>query len=242
MEALMNEALERINRQYGIRLMLEKARPGCVFPKVDVMGCFVRFNPKIRSFLTLYNLMLQFPSIDSESVVFFRLYNLYLDCDAYPKAEVALDQLEKEVNQIIRKIDRRYVNSVTQSVELQMLFILLHESSHALFYYRPEIAAEFLADARRSVEEVQYLYTKGLPNRMKGYMDSMIPDGLPDDIRAEASKEQQEKMRQYGRQIFDFSNKHWSSIWKRLGCLARRYFVPTSIYCLLSIFWIMTRH
>lgn len=70
MEALMNEALERINRQYGIRLMLEKARPGCVFPKVDVMGCFVRFNPKIRSFLTLYNLMLQFPSIDSESVVF----------------------------------------------------------------------------------------------------------------------------------------------------------------------------
>ena len=38
MEALMNEALERINRQYGIRLMLEKARPGCVFPKVDVMG------------------------------------------------------------------------------------------------------------------------------------------------------------------------------------------------------------
>ena len=71
MEALMNEALERINRQYGIRLMLEKARPGCVFPKVDVMGCFVRFNPKIRSFLTLYNLMLQFPSIDSESVVFF---------------------------------------------------------------------------------------------------------------------------------------------------------------------------
>ena len=205
MEALMNEALERINRQYGIRLMLEKARPGCVFPKVDIMGCFVRFNPKIRSFLTLYNLMLQFPSIDSESVVFFRLYNLYLDCDAYPKAEVALDQLEKEVNQIIRKIDRRYVNSVTQSVELQMLFILLHESSHALFYYRPEIAAEFLADARRSVEEVQDLYTKGLPNRMKGYMDSMIPDGLPDDIRAEASKEQQEKMRQYGRQIFDFS-------------------------------------
>ena len=53
MEALMNEALERINQQYGIRLTLEKARPGCVFPQVDVKGCLVRFNPKIRSFLTL---------------------------------------------------------------------------------------------------------------------------------------------------------------------------------------------
>lgn len=70
-----------------------------------------------------------------------------------------------------------------------MLFTLLHRSSYALLYYYPGVAAEFLADTHYSVEEIQGLRTKGFPNRVKGYMDSMTPDGLPDDMRAEAPKE-----------------------------------------------------
>lgn len=98
MESLMQEALYRVQQQYGMDLKLSKSRPGSVLPKIELQRGEVSFNPKLQSFLTLYNLMMQLENIDSECVTLFRLYNLYLDNDAYSLAEDTLAKLEHELD------------------------------------------------------------------------------------------------------------------------------------------------
>lgn len=205
MEELLNEALVRIKEQYGINFTLVKSRPGDVFPEINVGACQIKFNPKIVSFLTLYNLLLQLPSIDSEAVTLFRLYNLYLNNDEYQHATLILEQLEKEVEYIFQKTKRKSIAPVTQSTEQQILFILLHETAHAIFHYCPKVRTEYIEIAQRSIKNIQGLYSSTLPERMKEYMNSFLPEGLPEEIREEAAKEQFEKFKQYGNLIFDFS-------------------------------------
>lgn len=77
MESLMQEALNRVRKQYGVDLQLSKSRPGSVLPKIELQGGEISFNPKLQSFLTLYNLMMQLENIDSECVTLFRLYNYW---------------------------------------------------------------------------------------------------------------------------------------------------------------------
>lgn len=56
MESLMQEALNRVREQYGVDLKLSKSRPGSVLPKIELHSGEIRFNTKLQSFLTLYNL------------------------------------------------------------------------------------------------------------------------------------------------------------------------------------------
>lgn len=205
MDELAKEALERIRRSFGVSMALEESRPGCVFPEVDVEQRRITFNPKLRSFLTLYNLMLQFPRLGGEAVALFRLYNLHLDSDAYPQAENALDALEAELGRMKRRLWWRSVKPVEQSVNLQMLFILLHEAAHAVFFHKPKARTEYIGKARTSVEECLGLYTDAVPDKMKDYTGTFIPEGLPEAMRQEAIKEIQEKFKQYGSAMFDFS-------------------------------------
>ena len=102
MESLMQEALNRVRKQYGVDFKLSKSRPGSVLPKIELQSGDISFNPKLQSFLTLYNLMMQLENIDSECVTLFRLYNLYLDNDAYSLAEDTLRQLKHELDSFVR--------------------------------------------------------------------------------------------------------------------------------------------
>jgi len=203
LEALFTDALHRIEAQYDLKVTLSEARAGKVFPEVDRLGRRIFFNPKIKAFVTLYNLMLLYPRSGSEAISLFTLYNLYMDTDSYEQASSALHALEREVARLHRMLWWKSKRPVIHSVDMQVLFILLHEAAHVVFYDKPELRQEYVGRARQRVEGMR-IDTAGLPERMEEYMNSFIPDGLPEAIRREMAKEQREKMKQYVNRIFDF--------------------------------------
>lgn len=205
MESLMQEALNRVREQYGVDLKLSKSRPGSVLPKIELHSGEIRFNTKLQSFLTLYNLMIQSEYIDSECVTLFRLYNLYLDSDAYTLAEETLHRLDRELESFIQRLRQGDIRPVRQSVEIQTLFFLLHEAAHAVFYHDSEARLKFMADTRNSVRDFTDISTKDLPDRMKDYLQTFVPDGLPEELQREMSEGVYATIKQHVNDIYDFS-------------------------------------
>ena len=202
---LMQEALNRVRDHYGTHLRLSQARPGSVLPHVDVEGCEIRFNSKLPSFLTLYNLMIQQEDADSECVTLFRLYNLYLDNDAYTLAEETLRQLEHELDSFERQLRHSDIRSVRQAVEIQTLFFLLHEAAHAVFYRDTQMRQEFITEARGRVEEVSDIPTDNIPDRMKNYLRTFVPDGLPEELQQAMLEGVYSTFKQHVDDIYDFA-------------------------------------
>lgn len=205
MESLMQEALDRVRRQYGVGLKLSKSRPGSVLPKIELQSGEIRFNPKLQSFLTLYNLMMQLEDIDSECVTLFRLYNLYLDNDAYSLAESILRQLEHELDSFVRQLRSVDIRSVKQSVEIQMLFFLLHEIGHAVVYHKSEVRQQLLEDAKKSVKFFSDIQTDHIPEKMKDYLRTFVPNGLPKELQQETLDGIYTTYIKHWKEIYDFS-------------------------------------
>ena len=205
MESLMQEALNRVRKQYGVDLQLSKSRPGSVLPKIELQSGEIRFNPKLQSFLTLYNLMMQLENIDSECVTLFRLYNLYLDNDAYSLAEDTLRQLKHELDSCAQQFRRVDIRSVKQSVEIQLLFFLLHEAGHAVVYHNSEVRQQLLEDAKKSVKFFSDIQTDNIPERMKDYLKTFVPDGLPKELQQEMWNGVYTTFKRHLKEIYDFS-------------------------------------
>lgn len=205
MESLMHEALDRVRKQYGVDLNLSKSRPGSVLPKIELQSGEISFNPKLQSFLTLYNLMMQLEDIDSECVTLFRIYNLYLDNDAYSLAENTLHQLEHELDSFVRQLRRADIRSVKQSVEIQMLFFLLHEAGHAVVCHHSDVRRELLAEARKSVKYFSDIETDNIPERMKDYLRTFVPKSLPKELQQEMLDGIYATYIKHLKEIYDFS-------------------------------------
>lgn len=203
-EALFAGAQQRIETQYGITVMLRNARAGKVFPEVDVLNRQIFFNPRIKAFITLYNPILLYSKSGSEAISLFTLYNLYLDVGFYTQAAAALNLLEREVNRLHRSLCWKSRRPLIQSVNMQVLFILLHEAAHIIFHFNSDMRADYVNRARQRVENMR-IETTGLPKRVKGYMESLIPRELPEEIRRVAVKGQYEKMEKYADRIFNFN-------------------------------------
>ena len=205
MESLMQEALDRVRKQYGVDLKLSKSCPGSVLPKIELQSGEIRFNPKLQSFLTLYNLMMQLEDTDSECVTLFRLYNLYLDNDAYSLAENSLHQLEHELDSFVRQFRRVDIRSVKQSVEIQLLFFLLHEAGHAVVYHKSEVRQQLLEDAKKNVKFFSDIQTDNIPESMKDYLKTFVPDGLPKELQQEMLNGVYITLKRHLNDIYDFS-------------------------------------
>jgi len=205
MEPLMQEALYRVRKQYGLDLRLSQSRPGSVLPKIELRSGEIRFNPKLQAFLTLYNMMMQAENIDSECVTLFRLYNLYLDSDAYTLAESTLYRLESELDSFVQQLQRVDFHAVKQSVEIQMLFFLLHEVGHAVIYYNSDVRQKLLEEAKKSVKYFSDIQTDNIPERMKNYLRTFVPDGLPQELQQNMFEKIYSTFKKHINEIFSFS-------------------------------------
>lgn len=205
MESLMQEALDRVRKQYGVDLKLSKSRPGSVLPKIELQRGEISFNPKLQSFLTLYNLMMQLENIDSECVTLFRLYNLYLDNDAYSLAEDTLAKLERALDSFVQQLRHVDIRSVKQSVEIQLLFFLLHEAGHAVVYHNSEVRQQLLEDAKKSVKFFSDIQTDNIPEKMKDYLKTFVPNGLLKELQQEMLDGIYTTYIRHLKEIYDFS-------------------------------------
>lgn len=203
-QQILTDTLRSIREEMGIEIQLTETRRGHLFPEVNLRTGEVIFNTKLRALVTLYNYMLLHPDTGCETVSLYTLYNMYLETCRYDDADEALTLLTKELSGFPSPHDGEESNLTAQSVDLQVVFILLHECAHLLFHSNSDLRAKILGNVRRRMEDMR-IDPAGIPDRMRGYIESFVPEGLPEEIRRELLQEMHEKMEQYAGDIFDFS-------------------------------------
>ena len=201
---IFTDNLQGLQEEMGVSIRLTETRRGSLFPHVDLNTGEIPFNTKLRAFVALYNYMLLHPETGCEAVSLYTLYNMYLDTCRYDDADQCLTRLEAELSKIQSAAGSETDPLTAQSVELQVIFILLHECAHMLFNVNRDYRTLILRNVRERMED-QQIDPSDIPDRMKEYMESFIPDNMPDDLRQQLTQEIHEKMQELVGQICDFS-------------------------------------
>ena len=201
---IFTDNLQGLQEEMGVSIRLTETRRGSLFPRVDLNTGEVLFNTKLRAFVALYNYMLLHPETGCEAVLLYTLYNMYLDTCRYDDADQCLTRLEAELSKIQSAAGSETDPFTAQSVELQVIFILLHECVHMVFHVNRDYRTLILQNVRGRMED-QQIDPSDIPDRIKKYMESFIPDNMPDDLRQQLTQEMHEKMKELAGQIFDFS-------------------------------------
>ena len=201
---IFTDNIQDLKEAMGVSIHLTETRRGSLFPRVDLNTGEVLFNTKLRAFVALYNYMLLHPETGCEAVSLYTLYNMYIDTCRYDDADQCLTRLEEELSKIRSAAGSDTDPLTSQSVELQVIFILLHECAHMVFHTNRDYRTLILQNVRERMEE-QQIDPSDIPDRMKNYMESFIPDNMPDDLRKQLTQEMHEKMKEFAGKIFDFS-------------------------------------
>ena len=124
---IFTDNLQGLKEEMGVSIRLTETRQGSLFPCVDLKTGEVLFNTKLRAFVALYNYMLLHPETGCEAVSLYTLYNMYIDTCRYDDADQCLTRLEEGLSKLKSAADSETDPLTAQSVELQVIFILLHE-------------------------------------------------------------------------------------------------------------------
>lgn len=219
-QQILTDTLRGIQEEMGISVLLTETRRGHLFPEINLRTGEVTFNTKLRALVTLYNYMLIHPDMGCETVSLYTLYNMYTETCRYDDAGEALTLLTKELSRFPTSTNKEEGNLTAQSVDLQVLFILLHECAHLLFHSNSGLRARILGNVRQRMEDMR-IDPAGIPERMRAYTESFVPGGLPEELRREMMQEMNEKMKQFAGDIFDFSkylNSNDDSTLEEFGC------------------------
>lgn len=216
---ILTDILHSIEEEMGIRIKLMETRRGHLFPEIDLNTGEVTFNTKLRALVTLYNYMLLHPDTGCDAVSLYTIYNLYMERCQYDEAEETLTRLA-EVLPLLFAHDGKKDKFTVQSVDLQVVFILLHECAHLLFRVNGDLRAKILGNVRQRMEDTR-IDPAGIPDRMRTYIESFIPEDLPEALHKEMMQEMHEKMKQFAGEIFDFSkylDPNDDSMLEEFGC------------------------
>lgn len=200
---ILTDTLCSIKEEMGIRIKMMETRRGHLFPEVDLNTSEVTFNTKLRALVTLYNYMLLHPETGYDAVSLYTIYNLYMERCQYDEAEEALARLA-EVLPLSVAHDGKKDKLTAQSVDLQIVFILLHECAHLLFHVNSDLRAKIVGNVRQRMKDMQ-INPADIHDRMPAYIERFIPEDLPEELHKKMMQEMHEKMKQFADEIFDFS-------------------------------------
>lgn len=200
------EFLKSVKKEYGIEIHFKEDTKGALFPNVEEEDCEICFNPKLLVLVFLYNIYLHDKGVTTESVSLYTLYNMYMSVDEYDQAQVQLDRLENELTLIGNTVrGKNVLESVGEAANLQMLFILLHETYHILLSCLPGIKEQFLEGARQRVEDLKAMLPSSKNERqMLEEMYRLIPAEIPSEEREKMKKEMASKLSVKLREMCDY--------------------------------------
>ena len=202
---IFTDNLQGLQEEMGVSIRLTETRRSSLFPHVDLNTGEIPFNTKLRAFVALYNYMLLHPETGCEAVSLYTLYNIYFDTCRYDEADEALTHLEETLSTLRPTAHRKSEPLTAQSIELQVVFILLHECAHILFHADSCYRTQILQQVRERIEALQ-INPADIPERIKKYMESFIPTGIPRVLQELIKQEMQEKIQEHAEQLFDYSS------------------------------------
>jgi len=205
---LMGFVIETVKRGHGIEIKLKEVNNGHLFPEVDVDRAIIKYNPKLATLLCLYDYTLQADNAPRELISHFSMYNAYLDHDDYQKAEEHLNRLTEKMNTLDMGKDRW-----DYPIDLQQIFILLHETYHILFHKDPKMKENVMSIVRKRVQELKLdneklntpEFTAKSNREVLKQMKTLIPSEWPEELKAELAMGMDKQMPDNISKILDFS-------------------------------------
>lgn len=197
--------LKSVKQEYGIGIHFKEDTTGKLFPEVREEQCEIYFNPHLFLLVILYNLSLQYKEVDTNAVSLYTLYNMYMAADDYAHARRILEELEREMARIERVVRGTGGEAVGNATNLQMLFILLHETYHILFSRLPGMKEQALAGAYQRVEDLKTMLPSAENKlQMLEEMYRLIPAGIPMGEREKIKREMAKKLSDRMGEICDY--------------------------------------
>lgn len=204
-EHVLKQIADSVRYQYGFDVETEIVRGSEFFPENYTVATeggatgFIRFNPKVKAILTLYNRALERGEDIGETVTHYALFHAFLELDDYDNARRHLEAFRNEIRRL--KLGRRSEEERQDEenrILLQVYFTLFHESYHLIFNHLPEIRTsamettrELLRDMKDELEhQLSTVTTEELLSHPKTIeqIRSLVPQGLSPDVREEIKK------------------------------------------------------
>ncbi|WP_413564887.1 hypothetical protein [Bacteroides uniformis] len=209
---IFRQIAESLRHYYGIQAVPEVAHGADMFPESKTVitegqaGYAIRFNPKVQTVLSLYDLAMDGGTDIGETVCRYALFHAFLELDDYEAARRHLDAFRREVEHL--HLDRRTQEQREEArgqVLLQLYFIMLHESFHIIFRHSPEsgkMAAEttreLLRDMKDELADQLSLVTNDellAHPKTQEHLAALIPPTLPREVREMMMAQMREEMK-----------------------------------------------
>lgn len=211
---IFGQIARSLHHYYGIQAISEVAHGADMFPESKATTAngqtsyAIRFNPKVQTVLSLYNLAMSESMDIGETICHYALFHAFLELDGYEGARRHLDAFRQEMERL--HIDRRTQErhkDLRGQVLVQLYFIMMHESFHIIFRHSPEsgkMAAEttreLLRDMKDELTDQLSLITEDelLSNpKTRLHLDALIPPTLPQEEREEMAARMREEMKMH---------------------------------------------
>lgn len=209
---IFRQTAESLRHYYGIQVASEIARGADMFPESKTVatggqtGYAIRFNPKVQTVLSLYNLAMGDGADIGETVCRYALFHAFLELDDYESARRHLDAFSREVRRL--RLDRRTQEQREEAhgqLLVQLYFIMMHESFHIIFRHSPESGSmaaettqELLRDMKDELADQLTLITNDeLLSHPKTceHLAALIPSTLPREEREAMMAQMREEMK-----------------------------------------------
>ncbi len=211
---MFGQIARSLHHYHGIRAVSEVAHGADMFPESKTVttdgqvSYAIRFNPKVQTVLSLYNLAMGEGMDVGETVCHYALFHAFLELDDYEGASRHLDAFRQETGRLrINGRTQEQKEEARGQVLVQLYFIMLHESFHIIFRHSPESgmsAAEttrdLLRDMKAELEDQLSLITEDellSHPKTRQHLDALIPSGLPREEREEMAAKMREEMKSH---------------------------------------------
>lgn len=209
---IFRQIAESLRHYYGIQAVPEIAHGADMFPESKTVmtggqtGYAIRFNPKVQTVLSLYNLAMSDGTDIGETVCRYALFHAFLELDDYEAARRHLDAFRREVQRL--HLDRHTQEQREEArgqVLVQLYFIMLHESFHIIFRHSPEsgkMAAETTRELLRDMKDELADQLSLITNdellahpKTQEHLAALIPPTLPQKTRELMMAQMREEMK-----------------------------------------------
>lgn len=209
---IFRQIAESLRHYYGIRAVPEIAHGADMFPESKTVitegqtGHAIRFNPKVQTVLSLYNLAMSDGTDIGETVCRYALFHAFLELDDYEAARRHLDAFRHEVQRL--HLDHRTQDLREEAhgqILVQLYFIMMHESFHIIFRHSPEsgktaaeTTQELLRDMKDELADQLSLITNDellSHPKTQEHLAALIPSTFPQEQREAMMAQMREEMK-----------------------------------------------
>lgn len=209
---IFRQITESLRHYYGIQVVLEIARGADMSPESKTVttggqtGYAIRFNPKVQTVLSLYNLAMGDGVDIGETVCRYALFHAFLELDDYESARRHLDAFSREVRRLrLNRRTQEQREDARGQLLVQLYFIMMHESFHIIFRHSSEsgsMAAETTRELLRDMKDELADQLSLITNdellshpQTQEHLAALIPPTLPREEREAMMAQMREEMK-----------------------------------------------